>query len=678
MSFSSIFKEIMLDNRISVGVQNSAIAFFDVPNNCVKKEHHHPDVLALEANLTTTINTVDALQEQVDAVPLVSNWASFHANSEVNLGSNNINGNKAIMDDVQCGYLRLPKSGDVKIELNSFTNTGTMPKIKLTGSNNKYVTQSIESVNGLDVLQFTASDADMGIYIDNNTALFMPNGALQSRTLNSERLTLTSATGTILNIKSATSSLASLKIDNDDNTIINETNATLSGFNNVESKHFIIKNNDITIDDITLKQIGSELNCDGVFLANGIHSNGTIGSSGELYTTGDLVQLCRDDIALTNILTVSKTSNLISSDTNASLYGFNDVGCASIHTGTLYYTALDPALPVVLKPTYDYWVSPNGSDSATGNQTDSFLTIQHAINVCESFTDNVHRTVHIYNGNYQSETLTVSKGRLTLKGEGSNQYVNVQCAISNVNINITTGQNDLFNVKVELVGLLIAGSVLDTTDNTPHVLSIVNCMLYSDIAIHQNSSSSIDCRTYIDRCLINAETSNGVNALVRISRGMFDMMNCQLNAKGNQNVLLIDGNARTGNVVLNGFSSSTNVVNPKAICEVGTTLYNSVKSFANNTFIYSSSSSKSSVSPNFSTGIFVNAPQNSMSLLYLYNNLFSLNGSTGNDFIVNGLTASSMLVFHGGNYSSSSNASVSASTIAGTLNATKFGISPVS
>lgn len=62
----------------------------------------------------------------------VSQWSTYNAVSDVNLGSNNLNASKTITDDVWTNYISLPKDGSgSSIELNSYTNTGKIPTLKV-------------------------------------------------------------------------------------------------------------------------------------------------------------------------------------------------------------------------------------------------------------------------------------------------------------------------------------------------------------------------------------------------------------------------------------------------------------------------------------------------------------------------------------------------------------------
>ena len=100
----------------------------------------------------------------------------------------------------------------------------------------------------------------------------------------------------------------------------------------------------------------------------------------------------------------------------------------------------------VVRPVYDYWVSPNGSDSASGNVSAPFLTIQNAINACETFTDNLPRTVNIMCGQY-SENLLISKSRISFVGQGANSNLSSECTLSGtISIAVLTGLSDIIQL----------------------------------------------------------------------------------------------------------------------------------------------------------------------------------------------------------------------------------------
>jgi hypothetical protein len=65
-----------------------------------------------------------------DAAGDVSQWSTYNAVSDVNLGSNNLNCSKSISDDVWTSYISLPKDGSSSsMYLNSFTNTAKIPNL---------------------------------------------------------------------------------------------------------------------------------------------------------------------------------------------------------------------------------------------------------------------------------------------------------------------------------------------------------------------------------------------------------------------------------------------------------------------------------------------------------------------------------------------------------------------
>ena len=65
-----------------------------------------------------------------DAAGDVSQWSTYNAVSDVNLGSNNLNCSKSISDDAWVSYISLPKDGSSSsMYLNSFTNTAKIPNL---------------------------------------------------------------------------------------------------------------------------------------------------------------------------------------------------------------------------------------------------------------------------------------------------------------------------------------------------------------------------------------------------------------------------------------------------------------------------------------------------------------------------------------------------------------------
>lgn len=81
-------------------------------------------VLSLDSNLN--------LVWKNDVAGDVSQWSTYNAVSDVNLGSNSLNASKTITDDIWTNYISLPKNGTgSSIEFNSYTNTGKIPTLKV-------------------------------------------------------------------------------------------------------------------------------------------------------------------------------------------------------------------------------------------------------------------------------------------------------------------------------------------------------------------------------------------------------------------------------------------------------------------------------------------------------------------------------------------------------------------
>lgn len=91
----------------------------------------------------------------------------------------------------------------------------------------------VKNVNGFEVLQIEGSTGNMGIYITDNTALFMPGGAINSKSLTSQRATLTAEDGEIFKVGSSNSGDFNMVIDNDLNKIYSTNNTDIEGYNNI-------------------------------------------------------------------------------------------------------------------------------------------------------------------------------------------------------------------------------------------------------------------------------------------------------------------------------------------------------------------------------------------------------------------------------------------------------------
>ena len=365
-------------------------------------------------------------------------------------------------------------------------------------------------------------------------------------------------------------------------------------------------------------------------------------------------------------------------DLSTNFYSFESVVDTSVNNLTIEINSLSGEVysNLTIRPSYDYWVSPNGDDSNTGSQTQPFLTIQNAINVANTATynDGITRCVHITYGSY-SENLSISYP-ITLLGETPSRYVNFENQIDGtISINLLSG-TDINNNSVSIFNLLIGGKITDSTQYT-HTLNIKNCYIYASSCLWQNSIQSLDHRTYIENCVFNGKHNTDVAPIIELSCGATYLLNNDLTGRGDaQYVLLLDGNSQLWqcNSCLFENDSSSATVSP--IIYISSS--NSTNPFVfNNCLIsYTSTTSKSADSPNFSCGIYLSTGN----ILSIANSSFSLFGTSGGQNCINYNTADTPLpyIFYNNVFSSGSNAGHYASSIQGTINVNKFAFDVVS
>ena len=341
-------------------------------------------------------------------------------------------------------------------------------------------------------------------------------------------------------------------------------------------------------------------------------------------------------------------------------------------------TAWVAAPAAAVRPVYDYWVAPNGSDSASGSQVAPFQTIQHAISLCETFTDGIPRIVNVMSGSY-TENLIFSKSRISILGQGSNSHDDIGTSIyGNITVSLSSGNSDLNNNNIYITGFLINGNISDTTSSYVHRLFFSRCQLFGSQTV-LNMNPVGDYRLFLDTCTISNSNTADTTPLVNIlGSGMISITNCQLEAHGNnQTVMYIGGTVRFDTVALSTFTSDSTTSTATAIVRLANTNYTSIKAFTQCGFIYSSNNTKTNTGPAYACGILIDAPSSSNMVVSLIANIFSMNGlATGQNCVLFTNTGSGVVLF-GNNVSTSSPAGTSASGISGTLNVNKFAYTAV-
>ena len=323
---------------------------------------------------------------------------------------------------------------------------------------------------------------------------------------------------------------------------------------------------------------------------------------------------------------------------------------------------IDEADVVTVKPTYDYWVCPNGSNSSSGSQTAPFATIQNAINVCQALTDGIPRVIHVMAGSYV-ENLVLNKSRVSLVGEGSSNNPDIGTSIyGTILINITSGNSDLNNNNIYFSNFLINSLVTDSTNNFVHRLFFSNCYLYANAGCLLMSCVG-DYRLNLNNCTISNSSTTATDSILDIQgSGMISITNCQVTSKGDvQNCLKLSNSVRVQLLANCVFESDSGSTSATAIMLSSTS---SSFSLGNCAFVYSSSAIKSNANSACAVKI------SGTGSLVILNNVVSLTGLSSSNFAW--MNSGSGVYIFGNNVSTSSPAGSSANTIQGSLNVSKF------
>jgi hypothetical protein len=338
----------------------------------------------------------------------------------------------------------------------------------------------------------------------------------------------------------------------------------------------------------------------------------------------------------------------------------------SVHSNGNITCPLINAVAPQFKPTYDYYVAKNGSDSGLGSVLSPFLTVQHAIGICETVYDEIPRVIHLASGTF-SENLVFSKSRISIVGGGTSMNPDVGSSIAGtITINLASGNSDMNNNNIYFDGLLINGEIQDNTNSYVHRLFFTNCYLYANSRCLLMNVTG-DYRLFVDRCYISNSSTSATNALVQcLGTGMISITNSKLTSKGlEQMTCVISVSCRTDTFANNILTSDSTSTTAPAILWLGTS---ATVSIGNCAFIYSSSAVKSNAT---AAGIRLT----SSGSLVIVQSFFSLAGlSVQQNAIQNGGMG---VVIHGNNISASSPAGTSAFAISGTNNQTKFSMTSV-
>lgn len=319
------------------------------------------------------------------------------------------------------------------------------------------------------------------------------------------------------------------------------------------------------------------------------------------------------------------------------------------------------------KPTYDYYVSKGGSDNGLGSVLSPFLTVQHAITVCEANYDGFARTINVLSGNYV-ESLTFSKSHISIIGGGVGNRPDLGSSITgNITVELSSGNSDLHNNNITINGFLLVGLVEDSTSGDyPHRLLINNCHIYgNDRCLYMHPV--FDYRCYVSNCVISNDSLVSTDPLVQCAGlGMVVFNQNQMTAKGaSQIVFKLSGTCRIDVFAQNILTSDSIGTN------VAVAIFNHNSSqritLGQNAFVYGNSGAKRNLDT--AAGVFLN---NTGSLVLL-SNTFVMTGLASSQMAVyaTSLVFPSTIIIYGANISTSNALALTATGISGSQGTTK-------
>ena len=406
-----------------------------------------------------------------------------------------------------------------------------------------------------------------------------------------------------------------------------------------------LKCDSINLDSLTTNSMYSVGNVSaGNLINNGLYfdASGSYGTAGQLLSsTGTATAWVNAPVSNPTLGDVMTNGNTASTDLNMNS---NDITNAGLINGT----------NINYRPSYDYFVAKNGSDSNPGSILSPFLTVQKAIDVCEAFTDNVPRSINIFYGSY-NENLTISKSRITFNGtNGGGSKADTGCSINGtITINVSSGLSDMNNNNIYFNNLFL-GNVMSNTSSVVHRVGIKNCYLYNDQVKVIDFQPTADYRLFVDYCSIsNADDTTSDTMVLCGGSGMVSFTSNQITQKGKGHVVSIQASCRIDAFALNILTNDNASAQCLAICKLGSTTANAVYTLGQNAFIYSSTTSKSSAAPYFSCGILMDPPATKTNFYNVISNTFlmtGLNNSLTNFAITGTRNASSFAyIFYGNN-----------------------------
>jgi hypothetical protein len=302
------------------------------------------------------------------------------------------------------------------------------------------------------------------------------------------------------------------------------------------------------------------------------------------------------------------------------------------------------------RPTYDYWVAPNGNDSNSGSIYAPFATIQQAINVCETLynsgTTNL-KVIGIFAGFYDLSAvpLIISRPNISLQGEGVNASGDFGISIiGNINLEISFSAGTINQSNVFISGLQIEGLVIDNSSAYSYSLQFENCKILGNpqclLFAPSVGSTPTACNLILNSCTLEnvANATLALDPMVDVGgNGALSMTLCNLTSNcDQQNVLRVSGSVNFQIFESNTLTSNSTISNAYAIMRIQPDALNSppTRIITRCNFIYTNNTNKANYdySGSNSSGIFFELSSGASCTNILMYNYFSLAGIVPYEF----------------------------------------------
>jgi hypothetical protein len=268
-------------------------------------------------------------------------------------------------------------------------------------------------------------------------------------------------------------------------------------------------------------------------------------------------------------------------------------------------------VPVDFRPTFTYFVAPNGNDTTgDGSESAPFATIQKAINEAELTASTTNRfLVSVAPGRY-IENLTFTTGYVWVQGSGSSSNISTRISRIQGSISIAVGgADDLFDKVVAISGFQVIGSITDTS-TAQHSTSITNCSLFNSNRCLYYNSSATTSRNAVYDCFINQDTG-GSSTAVEITSGWLDIQRTPVNSNNNVSLMVVSGTGYLFRCVLCSFENGNASATLEPLVLISST-FATPHVFFNCSFLMTSATVKTGHPPSSAVRL-TNAPTVSMS-----------------------------------------------------------------